>query len=209
MLVWGTKSVKNRIGTGTFYCPKCQTNRPYEHIRARRHGHLYWIPLIPMGEAVEYVECRFCHSTWQPSVLENAPADEGSFRDLVGVALLSTAVSVAAANGRIDAAEIEVVCSVVVTVTGNPVDRVAVESFAKRAGIEDLGIAERYLRRLEPALKAEGKEMIVQAALAVAVADGQMDEEEAGVVTRIANALGVSAAHLRGILASVAQRASA
>lgn len=172
------------------------------HIRARKHGHLYWIPLIPMGEPLEYVECTSCHSTWQPSVLDAAPADDTAVRDLLGAAILATAVSVAAADGQVDDAEVDVVCGVVEQVTGTRPDRAAVQRLAANAGAEDLETAESLLRTLEPALQPEGKEMIIAAALAVSVADGHLEEGEGEVVGRIAGALGVSATHLKGIVAS-------
>lgn len=209
MIIWGTRSVKSTRGSGQFHCPHCQATRSYTHVRARRFGHVYWIPLIPMGEGLEYVECRSCRNAWQPSVLERQQEDASSLRDHFTAAVLSTAVAVASANGHIDQAEVEAIYDVVERVTGNPPDKAAILEIAKNADSRHLELAENLLKRVEPALSSQGKELIVEVAFLIAYADGTMDKSESDVVMRIATALSVSQAHLKGIMAGFVERAAA
>src|SRR5881396_2577280 len=69
MIIFGTKNRLKTIGTGQFYCPRCQAQRTYEHKQAKRYFTLYFVPLIPMGDLGEFVECQTCHMTFKTDVL--------------------------------------------------------------------------------------------------------------------------------------------
>ena len=203
MLIWGSKTVKRRLDGGEFHCPNCGSPRPYERVRAQRHGHLYWIPLFATGQAVEYVECRSCGSAYDPAILDRPPVDEDAFRDHLGAAVLATTIAVAAADGNVDAAEIEVVRGIVARITGRDVDADALALMAAQPGASDPTAATRMLTKLAMGLTAEGKEMVVKAALFTAMADGDVDARETDLVVQFAAALDVSQAHLKGILAEL------
>ncbi len=68
------------ISTGQFYCPQCKTQRAYELRKARNYFALYFIPIIPLGDAGEFVTCLTCGTNFQTEVLSipiptNAPLD--------------------------------------------------------------------------------------------------------------------------------------
>lgn len=204
MLIWGTKAVKRRIDAGEFHCPQCGGMRSYTRVRAQRHGHVYWIPLFATGEAVEYVECGACGGTFDPAVLDRLPPMDGdAFRDHFGVAVLATTMAVAAADGRIDDAEIDVISGVVSRIAGRELDREAVVRMAAAPGAGDLAVALASLTQLALGLSAEGKELVVKAALFTAMADGDLDQREMDRVFQVAAALEVTQAHLKGIVADV------
>ena len=69
-IIWGWRAVKALLGTGTFYCPRCQGDRGYRHFAARRWFTLFFIPMIPLKALGTYVECDVCHGTFVESVLE-------------------------------------------------------------------------------------------------------------------------------------------
>jgi hypothetical protein len=69
VIIFGTRGKKTKVGEGEFYCPKCQTRRTYHHMKAKRYFTLYFIPLIPMGNLGEYIECQTCHTPFEISVL--------------------------------------------------------------------------------------------------------------------------------------------
>ncbi|MCA9619183.1 MAG: zinc-ribbon domain-containing protein, partial [Myxococcales bacterium] len=74
LIIYGTRAVEGTKGEGTFWCPDCRGQAPYVHKRLRRFFTLYFIPLIPLGTIEEWVECRQCASTYEPSVLDAGPA---------------------------------------------------------------------------------------------------------------------------------------
>ena len=71
MIIFGTTGVKTTIKEGNFHCPQCNTQTKYRHRKVNKFFTLYFIPLIPLGSAGEFVECRCCKGTFVPRVLEN------------------------------------------------------------------------------------------------------------------------------------------
>ena len=70
MIVFGTRIRAKVIGEGQFFCPHCQTQRSYWHKRATRYFALYFVPVFPMGQLGEFVECQTCHRAFELAVLE-------------------------------------------------------------------------------------------------------------------------------------------
>lgn len=75
MIVFGTSNKMKTVGSGQFHCPNCRTMRAYERKQAKRYFSLYFIPLIPMGDLGEFVECQTCHLTFRPEVLTVKPPE--------------------------------------------------------------------------------------------------------------------------------------
>ena len=73
MIIFGTKPRMKTIGSGTFHCPRCQAKRQYELKHGRNYFTLYFIPIIPMGDLGEFVECQTCHTTFAAEVLKMKP----------------------------------------------------------------------------------------------------------------------------------------
>jgi len=74
MIIFGTTARRKTIGSGQFYCPHCQTQRSYERKQAKRYFTLYFIPLIPMGDLGEFIECQTCHMAFSVDVLKLKPS---------------------------------------------------------------------------------------------------------------------------------------
>jgi hypothetical protein len=74
MIIFGTRNRFKTIGTGQFFCPHCQGERNYEHKEAKKYFTLYFVPLIPMGDVGDFVECQTCHVTYKSEVLNIKPA---------------------------------------------------------------------------------------------------------------------------------------
>jgi hypothetical protein len=69
MIIFGTRNRFKTIKTGQFYCPHCRATRNYELKQAKRYFALYFVPLIPMGDLGEFVECQTCKQMFKPDVL--------------------------------------------------------------------------------------------------------------------------------------------
>lgn len=70
MIIWGSRIRHKDMGQGEFYCPKCAMQRPYRLRRAARYFTLYFIPIFPMQQLGEFVECQVCHTAFEPGVLQ-------------------------------------------------------------------------------------------------------------------------------------------
>jgi hypothetical protein len=71
MIIFGTSSKKKEIGQGEFFCPHCQQQRRYTRHSARPHFSLYFIPLVPIGNATEYIQCETCQRAFDVTVLDH------------------------------------------------------------------------------------------------------------------------------------------
>ena len=49
MIIFGTKAVTKTVETGLFNCPVCECDQPFERKTVARRGHLYFIPILPLG----------------------------------------------------------------------------------------------------------------------------------------------------------------
>jgi hypothetical protein len=69
MLIFGTRLRHKKIGEGEFFCPKCQANRLYHHKKAVRYFTLYFLPVIPIQQLGDFIECQTCGVAFEPAVL--------------------------------------------------------------------------------------------------------------------------------------------
>lgn len=73
IVIWGSRTRIIELGTGYFFCPRCNTKRWYVHKRAARYFTLYFIPLFQTRNLGEYIECGHCNQTYKPEVLNYKP----------------------------------------------------------------------------------------------------------------------------------------
>ena len=73
MIIWGSKGRTKTIGKGQFMCPRCQVLRSYKHKKIGKYFTLYFIPLFQTKNLAEYIECDFCLTPFETSVLDYDP----------------------------------------------------------------------------------------------------------------------------------------
>lgn len=203
MLIWGTRATRRQISTGEFQCPSCRSVQAYRQMRAQPHGHVYWIPLFPVGQAIEYVECLTCSGTFDGQVLTAADDHRARVAAAYQLGVLRVMVSIMLADGDCADEERNMIVRIYETVAGRALTQGELDAAIAAVG-DRSGDLQHYLHDLEPHLNDVGKERIVQAAFAVAAADGHFDEYEAREVQGVARALGMSAAHVKGVMAEMA-----
>lgn len=202
MIIFGTRGVTYAKGSGDFHCPSCGQGQ-YRHRRVRRFFTLYFIPLIPMDLAGEYVECVGCENTYDPEVLSYDPtAARARMEAEYHRAVRRVMALMLLADGVVDDEEIATIQQVYQQLAGAALSADEVQREIERAGAEGLGVTEA-LERFRGRLNDAGKEMVVRAAFLVAAADGEFAEEEQALLDEIAAALEMSPAHVRGVLAAL------
>jgi hypothetical protein len=68
MIIFGTRVRHKKIGEGEFFCPKCQSTRRYHHKQAVRAFTLYFIPIFPIQQLGQFVECQTCGTAFEETV---------------------------------------------------------------------------------------------------------------------------------------------
>lgn len=69
-LFFGTRVRRRVVASGSFACPYCLQPRGYEAVAERTWFHLFWVPLVPLGQEREAVRCTVCRNAWDPVVLQ-------------------------------------------------------------------------------------------------------------------------------------------
>lgn len=74
MIIFGTKARHKVIASGEFNCPHCGKVREYDHKHGKNYFAVYFIPIFPIGDEGEFIECRSCQRTYALDVLNFKPA---------------------------------------------------------------------------------------------------------------------------------------
>jgi tellurite resistance protein len=206
LIIFGTRGVTYTRGQGTFHCPACG-EAPYRVRRVRRFFTLYFVPLIPLDLLGEYVECRRCKDTFKPAILELSPG-AADFEAEFPVVTRRLMALMALADGEVSDEELETVREIYNDLAKEDLsrDEIAEEIEAAR---DDRRSVEDYTRSVIGSLNDRGKELVLSAALMVAAADGEFRDEERELVGKIGDALEMSSAHVKGVIAELLASAEA
>ncbi len=194
MIIWGSYVTKKIIGTGQFYCPKCQVHRAYSLRRPKKWGHLYWIPLIPMEELERYVECDQCKSAYREVALQHDPIrEQAEFEKGVATTIAQT-MALMGTVGTPPTIEgvAEAVRSMLKTEPSMELIRNAMV-VPDRAGALD------QVTKLAKDLSPNGREMVLRIALAPQALSPAGQE----LASEIGLRLGMSPAHVSGVIAEL------
>ena len=200
LFIWGFKNRHKVIGEGTFFCPRCGGDRPYQQRVGRRWFTLYYIPLFPTGQPLnEHVQCGVCKQAFTPAALQRPTSVQLSSQLLDAVR--GAAVHVLRAGS-----------------TEQPAARACAVSEVQRAGLANYddaaltadlnavpGDLTALLSELGQRLAPTGKEKLVQSAVRVAAADGPVTDMEMTIIRHLGATLGLTAMHVEGICAHASQ----
>ncbi len=203
-IVYGTKGVTLDLDWGEFACPNCAwARRTYARKSVRRHFTLFFVPLFPVSRAVEFVECQSCGGQFDERVLVEAREVRKVidrtvfFEDVKRLMVLA-----AMADGDANDAEIAAIRATYAEVAGKGLSKTDVDRELYLARLARGGLAQ-YPRRLSGEPEVSDKEQAIRAMLAVIVADRAMGDDERRFLEDVAAEMGVTPAHLRGIVAEV------
>ena len=206
MIIFGTTGIKSTVKEGKFLCPQCAVEKSYRHRKVNKFFTLYFIPLIPLGSAGEYVECRTCKGTFVPRVLDYKP-DQGKneFQSEYEKAMRHTMVLIMLADGEIDESEMETVHLIINKFGHNDMTRGELEAYVSNVQRRQEPV-DTYLKKVTPYLNEHGKETVIKCALAVAAADGHIDKSEIAVIQNMAKAMEMSSSHVKGIISEITEK---
>ncbi len=199
IVVYGSYGITYSKGPpGEFHCPCCSGMRGYRHRRVRRFFHVFFIPLIPLNLAGEYVECAGCKGTYKLEVLAQAQApglSEGQKAARRVLAMMTLA------DGRVEESEIAAILDYLRYAEKRNVtrDEVLAELEAARTAPPDV---ETFCRQIMGFLNEQGRQDVLKAAHMVASADGHVDPSEQKLLERLGIALGMKPAQVSSNLAT-------
>jgi hypothetical protein len=205
MVIWGTKGVTKVGKTGEFHCPSCGESRTYSHKLVKRYFTLYFIPIFPMEDVGEYVECGSCRGTYKTLVLGYDPvAERQRLQDEYVAHVKRVMVLSALKGGDVSPAERGSIQALYQELSGKPLgdDELGIEVVQAR----DSGVTPaRYARRFAGGLTAAGREKVLRAAALAVRADGELTPEKLDRLSELATALDLTQAHFKGIVLELAE----
>jgi uncharacterized tellurite resistance protein B-like protein len=202
MIIFGTRGVNSTIKSGDFHCPQCNRSEAYRHIKVTNFFTLYFIPLIPLGNAGEYVECSICKGTFVTRVLEETSSNKEEFMAIYEKAIRHSMVKIMLADGIIDENEKNQVISIINKFSNNDISESQLEEYIKRVKNEDQDVT-TYLKMICPSLNEHGKETIIKCAIHISLADGNFDDSEKEMILKMAESLEMAPSHVKGIFAEM------
>ena len=199
ILIWGWKPVARAVDSGIFYCPNEAGDRHYELMTARRYFTVFFLPLIPLDELGQYVECRHCGAQYDTAVLAMPSTSDVSVRLQVGLRAALVSVLRGAGPEALPAGRTRAL-AVLDEQAGT---RLSSAEPQRDLTYSDLQSVNAAISELGDVLNLHGKESVLRACTEVAAATGVHDD---GIVERlhmVAGQLGMSPAHARGVIIEV------
>ena len=153
MILFGTRGINRNVGEGRFFCPRCSSEQQYTHKAVKRFFTLYFIPLIPMGTAGEFVECQGCAGTFAMEILTYDPEVErkktvDSFRRMAVAFLIDV--------NRCKVGELEALRDIVGDVVGEDIESETVALDVRQAQEAGVDIV-KFVRNQASDLSDDGK----------------------------------------------------
>jgi DnaJ-domain-containing protein 1 len=202
IIIYGTRGMTSVGGQGRFHCPSCGESA-YRHKKVRRWFTLFFIPMIPLDLAGEYIECGKCMGTYELEVLSYDPAAErAKFEAAFHIAIRRTMVKMCLADGVVDPEEVATIREIYAGLTDIELSEDDVAEEIAEA-MTDPRTVQQYLQAGLGMFNLKAKELIVRAAHAVATADGEFHADEQKLLHNIGAALQMSKSQFQAVMDSV------
>jgi hypothetical protein len=198
-IIFGTRARATNVSTGEFFCPRCGADRSYVLQRIRRWFTLFFLPIFPIGKSLgEQVKCSTCGTKFRPEVL-NTPTSASFSENLRGAVRVASMSMLAAGDPNNGAARAAAVDAARKSGAENYDDTWIVHDLAAL----DASQLTSYVTPLAEGLNDQGKETFIEQVARIGLAGGPLTPAQTHVIETVSASLGLSAAHLRGILASL------
>ena len=197
LLIFGVRIRFRTIGTVAFFCPRCGGDRQGQRRAARRWFTLFWLPVVPLDQVGEVVECSTCHTRYEPAVAE-APTT-AALSEILGNAVRVLAAMVVRTGDPSDLA----LRSAAVANVRRVDDTYDDATLAADAAAVDPAQAESYVAPLGEGLQVSGKERFLGDLVRIALAGGTITPDQRRVIDLAGRGLDLTPAHITGIVTSV------
>jgi tellurite resistance protein len=199
MLIWGSKGRTSTVESGEFYCPDCSDYKPYKHQKVKRWFTFYFIPVFPLSDLGEYIECDDCKSTYKNNVLDFDPKkQQQEFQAMFAIATRDIMLKIALADGILEDQELDQTIKSFGAITNREISNQQLIEALEVLKADDINI-KKYALSIAPYLNDVGKEMVLRGAIAVSKSDGNIQNEEIVMLHSLALALDLPRTYANGI----------
>lgn len=178
---------RTTLGVGDFVCETCGP-APYTRQSVRRHVRLTSVNLLPISPQHEVVVCDTCGVERSVDVLDEVgAAEDGSSLREVAVRLMAAMV---VADGVVAEEELEAVIQASALLPDGALDRDEALAAVRDAENDPIVV----VAGSGDAFSQAECELLLLVALSIAMADGELHDEELLLLTSIGDALGLDVA---------------
>lgn len=197
LIIFGFRIRFRTTGTIAFFCPRCGGDRLGDQRTARRWFTIFWIPVIPLNQVGEVVECTTCHTRYEPDVADQPTT--ATLSEVLGNAVRVLTAMVVATGDTADAAMRRAAVADVRVVTSGYDDT----TLSSDVVAVDPALAEQYVGPLATGLQVAGKERLLGDLVRLALVSGTITDGQRRVIDLAGRGLALTPAHVTGIVASV------
>jgi hypothetical protein len=197
LLIFGLTVRARPMEAGRFHCPNEGGDRTYTLREMRRCFTVFFVPVLPLKELGNVVECDSCHAQYDEVTLRMPTS--ATMEHKIEVAARSLLGAVAASDSQAEPGAVRELETFLGTPAYCASDLVAHSRIQTEAQRSEAMTAAGSL--LDPA----GRESLLMAAARAAVIDGRIGDAQREVIIDCGLALGMTIAHVEGVMV-VAQR---
>ncbi len=175
MIVIGSMNLTRTVTRGDFSCPHCGRLQAYRLRSRRPFLTVYLIPMIPLGDREQFVQCQQCRNRFDPTVLDRSgpststPPDPAAFEQQ----WLRTALLVVIESGQMTEPEIAGLQRIGTLLSGRPVDREELGQLCSSAYQNGIQV-QHYVQSVGHRWSAEQKQVAMQACFLAASIGGEL-----------------------------------
>lgn len=208
LIIFGVRVYFRTIGQGTFHCQRCGGDRTYRLRSGRRWVHVFFIPLIPLTHAGEFVQCDRCGARYSADVLTLPTMAQ--MQSALPAGMRAAAVTMLRAGDPGSSAARRRVSDAVAGAGLAGYDDAKIDADLRESPGYCAGepVAVR-LEVLAGQLAPPAREWFLAEIIRVGLADGALSDAERQAAMGIAASLGMSTAQAIGVIALTEQGASA
>jgi hypothetical protein len=206
MVIIGIDERTRTTGTGTFHCPNCGPNREYRRLSRGQYATFFFIPLVQLTKLSEGISCKNCCTQFETSVLFHNPEIERRERaERIKLVMILTSLQGDRSQGDgMSEAALRVIEEAVYDDGGEKLSRDDLQQdIAEASALEMDPLID--LIRLSQKLQPQGGSTVLKYAFLAASAEGSLSEGHSIFLQELREALGVSEAGFRRIIATASQ----
>jgi uncharacterized tellurite resistance protein B-like protein len=202
MLIIGTMDWTSNIGATSAYCPNCGVNQILREKSSRPFLTIYFIPCIPLGRTLEYLQCTVCKGTFGMELLQLSTHVNDHLQSIVPFEedLIRAMATIMLEDGGIEEVEIEAAQFAYRRLTGMALSR------------EDLGevcdhvarmkqTTVNFVKQSEERWDDEQRIKLAQAMFWTASASGKISKERTAALTALGRILNISEDRYKEVIA--------
>jgi tellurite resistance protein len=198
MIVIGSMNLTRTVARGDFTCPHCRRLQSYRLRSRRPFLTIYLIPMIPLGDREQFVQCQQCRNRWDPAILDRRDTatamisdPDASKSEAFEQQWLRTALLVVIDSGQMTEPEIAGLQRIGTQLSQRPVDREELGQLCSSAYQNRIS-AKHYVQSVAHLWSDEQKQIVMQACFLVASIHGELQPPQLELLQTLKQEMGLT-----------------